>query len=207
VGLVGVVSALAWAGNLASGTPPRDAVYKYSTAISELVLFALIFVIVLWIARGMPPRDAFALRRPRHAWQAVGLAFIALVAIAVTAASLEPVIHAGREQGLTPVRWEPSHAGAFAANLVALALVGPVVEELTFRGLGFTLLRQFGEWTAVFAVGVAFALWHGLVAGLPVLFVFGAALAFVRSRTGSIYPCIAVHALFNTVALLGAVTR
>jgi membrane protease YdiL (CAAX protease family) len=198
--LVGVVSALAWIGNLAGGSTPKDAVYKYSTAISELVLFSLILTVVLWIARDLPKVETFALRR------AVGIGFGAFATIWIVNLALEPLLHPGREQGLTPSRWEPSHAGAFALNVFALAIVGPVVEELTFRGLGFRLLERYGELFAVLAIGVAFALWHGLIDALPVLFVFGAGLAYLRARTESIFPGMILHSAFNALALAVAVT-
>ncbi len=35
---------------------------------------------------------------------------------------------------------------------------------------------------------------------------FGAGLAFIRERTGSVYPPMVVHGLFNAVALILAVT-
>jgi uncharacterized protein len=76
---------------------------------------------------------------------------------------------------------------------------------MTFRGLGFTLLRRFGNWAAVFMVGFTFALVHGLVEGFPILFAFGSALAFIRWRTGSIYPTILLHASFNAIALIAGV--
>ena len=49
----------------------------------------------------------------------------------------------------------------------------PFVEELTFRGLGYSLLERFGRWPAILAVGVLFGLAHGLVLSLPVIVVFG----------------------------------
>ena len=205
LGLVAVVSALAWAGNLAAGATPKDAVYKYSTAISELVLFAIILALVLWIARGLPKRDAFALRRPRSWGRVIGVGVGVFLTIWIVSLALDPLLHPGREQGLTPSTWQPAHAGAFALNLVALALVGPIVEELTFRGLGFTLFEQWGRTTVVLFIGVAFALWHGLVDALPVLFVFGAGLAYLRSRTDSVYPGMVLHASFNALALALAV--
>ena len=107
---------------------------------------------------------------------------------------------------MTPSGWEPTHAGAFALNLFAFALVGPVVEELTFRGLGFYLLEPWGHTAAILVLGLAFGLWHGLVEALPVLVVFGLGLAYLRSRTGSIYPGMVLHALFNGAALAIAVT-
>ena len=87
----------------------------------------------------------------------------------------EPILHGGREQGLTPTSWQPDHAGAFVANFVVVAVFAPIVEELTFRGLGYCLLERFGRWTAIVVVGACFALDHGLVQAFPELFVFGCA--------------------------------
>lgn len=204
--LVGVVSALAWLGNLAGGAPPKNVVYKYSTAVSELILFSLILAVLLWIARDLPKRKVFALQAPRGWGRALALAFGVFIAVWIVNRALDPLLHPAREQGLTPSRWEPAHAAAFALNVAALAVVGPIVEELTFRGLGFTLLERYGRTFAVAGIGLAFALWHGLVHALPVLFVFGAGLAYLRSRTDSIYPGMILHALFNGLALGIAVT-
>jgi membrane protease YdiL (CAAX protease family) len=205
-GLIGTVSAISYAGRLSGGKPPKDALYQYSTAVSELVLFAIILAFVLWIARGLAKREAFALRAPRSWGNALGLAILVFIAIAVTNAALNPVLNGGREQGLTPSGWEPKHAVAFAVNLLAFAVIGPIVEELTFRGLGFYLLEPYGQTTAIVVIGLTFGLWHGLIQALPVLVVFGTGLAYLRSRTGSIYPGILLHAAFNAGALLIAVT-
>jgi membrane protease YdiL (CAAX protease family) len=204
--LVGAVSIVSYAGRFAGGKPPKNALYQYSTAASELILFAIILAVVFWIARGLPKREAFALRRPDSWRRAVRLAVAVFIVITVANAVLNPLLHGGREQGLTPSGWESSHAAAFALNLFAFSLVGPIAEELTFRGLGFYLLERYGQTTAIVVVGVMFGLWHGLVEALPVLIIFGTGLAFLRSRTNSIYPGMILHALFNGVALIVAVT-
>jgi len=51
-------------------------------------------------------------------------------------------------------------------------------------------------------VGLAFALVHGLIGGFPPLLVFGVGLAYLRSRTDSIYPCMLLHASFNAFGLI-----
>jgi len=204
--LVGVVSAIAYAGRFSNANHQRDVVFKWSTAISELLLFAIILAVVLWIARGLPRREVFALRRPESWGRAIALAAGVFVVIWIVTIALGPVLHPDREQGLVPSHWEPAHAAAFVLNFVALAVVGPIVEELTFRGLGYTLLSPFGPWVTILGIGVLFALWHGLVQALPVLFVFGTGLAYLRYRTESIYPGMALHMLFNGLALLISVT-
>ncbi len=130
---------------------------------------------------------------------------MAIYAVEAVVSLLPLPVSPGKEQGLTPTHWEPSHAGAFAANLVLFALVAPLVEELTFRGLGQSLLGFLGRWPSIALAGLAFGLAHGLVEALLVLVPFGIALAWVRDRTNSVVPGIVVHGLFNGLALAAAV--
>jgi membrane protease YdiL (CAAX protease family) len=204
--LVGGVSAVSYAGRLTGGKPPKNALYQYTTAASELILFAIILAFVFLIARGLPKRETFALRRPDSWRRAVRLAIGVFIVIAIANAVLNPLLHGGREQGLTPSGWQSSHAAAFALNLFAFSIVGPVAEELTFRGLGFYLLQRYGQTAAIVVIGITFGLWHGLIEALPVLIVFGTGLAYLRSRTNSIYPGMILHATFNGAALILAVT-
>jgi membrane protease YdiL (CAAX protease family) len=200
--LVSALALLGYASRAAGGTPERDVAYKYSTAAAGLLQYAIILGIVLLIAR--PEWVLFALRRPSGRW--VVAVIVAFAAIYAASFLVNLYSDPGREQGLTPDRWEPKHAGAFAVNFVIFAGVAPVVEELTFRGLGYSLLEQFGQVWAILVVGLAFGLAHGLVEGLPVLVVFGAALAWVRSRADSVYPGMVMHGLFNAIALIASVT-
>jgi len=69
--------------------------------------------------------------------------------------------------------------------------------KLTFRGLGFTLLERFGHGWAIALTGLAFALSHGLLLPLIAIAAFGCGLAYLRSRTRSVYPGIVIHVLVN----------
>jgi membrane protease YdiL (CAAX protease family) len=189
----------------ATSKPPRDAVYHYSLAIGGLVQYGLILGIVLAIAGTGHRRRLLALRTPRSWSGAAKPLLVLLVAIYVLSYALSLFLDPGREQGLSPSGWDSSRAGAFAASFVVLALVGPIVEELQFRGLGYSLLESYGTTIAILTVGLTFGLAHGLVQGLPILVAFGAGLAWVRSRTDSIYPCILAHMAFNSIALVVSV--
>ena len=204
---VGTLAVIAYASRLAGGKPDRDVLYRYDVAIGSVIQYGLMLAIVLWIGKGLPKRELLALRRPRTGfWKTAGLVAGTLAAIIALSALLDQVANAGEEQGLTPDRWDPSRAGAYAASFVAVAVIAPIVEELTFRGEGFALLAAYGRWVAIVGTALAFALGHGLVVGLPVLLVFGLGLAWLRDRTESVYPGIALHAIFNGAALIVAVT-
>lgn len=204
---IGTLAALNYAGNLtSSGGDSSDFVYEWSGAILGAVQVGIMVGLALWIAAGLPLRPTFALYRPRSWARALGLGLAVFVGALALATALEPLLPAGEEQGLTPDGWDGSRAPQFVASFVVIAGLVPVVEELVFRGLGVTLLLPYlGVPLTVAASGLIFALAHGLLYGLPVLVLFGAALAFLRTRTGSIYPCIVTHALFNSFALIASV--
>jgi len=203
--LVLALATLGYTSRATGGKPAQDVLYKYSTAVGGAIQYGIMLAIVLAIAGSR--RDLLALRRPSSWRPAVGLGLFALAATYVVGAIVGAFTDPEREQGLTPKHWEPSHAGAYAANFVVIALVAPFVEELMFRGLGFSLLRPLGETAAILWIGVAFGVYHGLLDALPILIVFGAALALIRSRTDSVYPGMFVHGLFNSIALLVVLSR
>lgn len=203
--LIAAVSALEYTARFSGSktTNTRDEVYSYSAFADGLVFYGLIFGILFAIA--FDRADLFAIHRPAR--RAARLAFGVLVATYVWELVVValPIRDPGKEQGLTPTHWEPSHAGAFAANVVLFTVIAPVVEELTFRGVGQSLLRFTGRWPSILLVGIAFGLWHGLVEALLVLIPFGVGLAYLRDRTRSVLPGMVVHALFNGAALTLAV--
>ena len=141
------------------------------------------------------------------AWaRTLGSVLIVFVAVYAVSAIVSAYGDPGREQGLTPQGWDSSRAAPFVVNFIVFVAVAPVIEEVTFRGLGYSLLRPLGALTAILWVGIAFGLAHGLLEGLPILIVFGCGLAWLRERSDSVYPGIAVHATFNAIALIAAVT-
>ncbi len=199
------LAVLGYGSRILGSEPAKDIVYQYAFGYSALVQYGLIGALMLGIARRSPKPELFGLRLPTQKWRAAGPAAAAFVAIFVVAVVLERLFHAGEEQGLTPSGWDSTRAGAFAFSFVAVAVLAPVTEELLYRGLGYSLLERFGALASIGLTGLAFAAAHGLLAGLPTLWFFGCALAWLRVRTGSVYPAIVVHALFNGLTLAAAV--
>lgn len=206
--LVAAMAALAYGSNLASDEgPDEDVLFQWTTAVSSAVLYGVILSIVLAIARPID-RSVIGLRRPATWKTAAGLVAAGFVVILVAAAVLNAAgLDAGDEQGLVPKSWEAGRAAPFVANFVVIAIVAPIVEELLFRGVGFAVVRQYaGDVAAILVTAVLFGLAHGLFVALPVLALFGAVLATVRWRCGSIYPPMILHGIFNGLALVAGVT-
>lgn len=203
--LVSALILLSYASRASGGKPPTDAAYKYTTAVGGVVQYGIILAVVLAIAR--PDfRRLLALRAPtsyaRALTTALGVFAVVYVISAIVSAFSDP----GQEQGLTPDKWDSSRVTPYAVNFLVFVVVAPVVEELTFRGLGYSLLEPLGRNAAVLWIGVAFGLAHGLLEALPILIAFGAGLALIRARTDSVYPGMVVHGLFNGVALIISVS-
>ena len=83
--------------------------------------------------------------------------------------------------------------------------VAPVTEELFFRGFMFGGMRRQLPFAAAAAIPSAiWGLFHFTGAGtwgvVLQLAVFGLVLSWLYERTGSIWPCIAVHAFNNALA-------
>ena len=196
------------AGSSVSRGSSRQEIYSYTTFAGGTILYAVWLAIILLIV--VDRFDLLALRFPRRWGQSLALGLAAVVGIYLWEAvvSYLPLPQSpGKEQGITNVHWEPAHAGAFAANFVLFAVIAPVVEELTFRGAGQSLLGFLGRTPSILLVGLVFGLAHGLVEALLVLVPFGIALAWLRDRTDSVLPGMLVHALFNGAALAYIVAR
>ena len=200
------LTAIGYASRLAGADPPEDLAYRWSSSIAAVFQYALMLGILLLIARGLPLRRVFGLHRPRSWPRALGYAAIALVAIWVASGALAPFLDANDEQGLVPDEWDSSRAAPFVAFFLAVTLLAPFVEELTYRGLGFSLFQPYGVVLAIVATGLLFGLTHGLLIGLPVLAFFGIVVGWLRAKTDSVYPGVVLHAAFNGIALLVSVS-
>lgn len=213
VGFVLALTALNYAGRFATeDTTDDDIAYQWVSSIGVVVQFGLMLGVLLLIAKGLPKRELFALRRP-HSWKrAIGLAAACLGAIYLASLAYTGLLSLlgdfdpTEEQGLVPDGWDSSRAAPFVAFFLAVTLLAPIVEELTYRGLGFSLLAPYGVVLAIVVTGLLFGLTHGLLIGLPVLAFFGIVVGWLRAKTDSVYPGMLLHATFNAVALLVAVS-
>ncbi len=95
-------------------------------------------------------------------------------------------------------------AVALVASLILVCVLAPVVEEFFFRGFFYAALRNWrGVAPAAIITGVIFGLIHAgssPVEALLPLAALGIVLCLLYEKTGSLYPCIALHAINNCLA-------
>lgn len=114
------------------------------------------------------------------------------------------------------VGWNPTRSaelttvfGAGGAGLVLsivmVAVVGPVIEEMVFRGI---LQRAAGErwgmWPAILGAALLFSLAHGTAWVIVPTFVMGTAAGWLAWSRCSLWPAIALHVLYNGSAIAAA---
>jgi len=95
-------------------------------------------------------------------------------------------------------------AGGLELPMMALlgVFLGPIVEEIYFRGWWLKLLeRKLGALTSVFVLAIVFALLHFSIGAFAGLFVLGVLLGFAALRWGIISAIIG-HMLFNLITFL-----
>ncbi len=90
------------------------------------------------------------------------------------------------------------------ATLAATVLVlAPIFEEILFRGLLLPAFRQrIGVVGGLSASALLFAFIHFDAQAFPLLAALGFILGFVAHKSGSLWPAIVTHGLWNTQSLL-----
>lgn len=92
---------------------------------------------------------------------------------------------------------------AFIWSFLSIAIFGPIVEEIIFRGVLYSGLRRFlpGIWVAVLS-GLYFGLWHSN----PVQVVYtagtGIIIGLVYYATGNFWFPIVIHLINNILSTL-----
>lgn len=95
-----------------------------------------------------------------------------------------------------------------AAIALAVILVGPMLEEILFRGALFRpLLKVHPPRLVIGVTATLFALAHlSLQSWLPIA-LLGLSLGFIRRESGSLVPSMLLHATFNAVPFYAMAAR
>jgi membrane protease YdiL (CAAX protease family) len=94
----------------------------------------------------------------------------------------------------------PAGWPGLALALVLGAVVAPITEEIFFRGFLFRGLRKYYPfWFSSGLSALAFAAVHLVPGAIVTIGAMGFLLAWLRERSGSIWPSIAMHMINNVI--------
>ena len=168
-----------------------------SALVKAGVSLAGVAILGLRIYRSGKPPQWFGVARPRVA---ATIAFIAAYLAWMLASNA--LIDWRGPWDFRP--WQQAPLLASALRVLAVCVLGPMVEELLFRGILFSWLKErlpIGPVIALTSVGWALLHWSYAWPVIAVIAVDGVLLGVARWRTRSVVPPIAMHMLYNLYAI------
>lgn len=213
-----VVALVAWAAALNVGQAVALRGLDVSTLPGELPYFIRSVVVIAFYAAILAPVVVSAHRQGLRLSEAVGLrpvrlgTLVGLTVFSVFAARLAAIawsimastLHLQLPGGATDITrvFGPSAMGVAVTVLVAI-VVGPIVEEIVFRGVAFAQLERVqGMAGGIIGSSVLFGLLHVNPLELIPLMFAGALFAWVFQSSRSLWTAIAAHAAFNSIAVV-----
>lgn len=169
---------------------------------------------IAWMARTREPwREALAARIEVADWIGVLMGAGLQIGMAIILVTVVERVFGGSVPEQDVVDAASVAVGATSKLLVALSLVvvGPIAEELVFRGVLLRgLLRSHSRRVAVWGSATGFAALHLLDPNAwliaPLLLVLGVVMGNQVVRTGRLGRSVAIHAGFNLVTVVALFT-
>jgi uncharacterized protein len=134
--------------------------------------------------------------------RAVGWSVLVYVGFWITAGIIALTLgEPDTEQRLVEDLRAEDRVGVLVSYAVVAAIFAPLGEEILFRGLVYGALRErMPFWIAAVLAGTLFGLIHfdAPIQGILLLCAFGIGLCLLYQVTGSLLPCLGLHALHNS---------
>ena len=89
--------------------------------------------------------------------------------------------------------------------ILFVAIIGPIFEELIFRGLLLKKLRVYGDKTAIIYTSIAFGLFHTNISQILFAAVIGVVLSYVVCKTNNIKYSIMIHIIINMLSSIATI--
>lgn len=181
-----------------------DAVFQTGiSAIAPLIYVLLPFVLVymLYNREEKNSVDIFDLPKSKELFLFSVFAGLLVCSLGDRATSIfSSFVSAAGVNFEIPDSAEPNTPVGYVLQIIAYAVVPPLVEELAMRGIVMQPLRKYGDRFAIVVSSVLFAALHGNMVQIPFAFIAGLALGYFAIITNSIWTSVAIHCLNNLSA-------
>jgi membrane protease YdiL (CAAX protease family) len=185
----------------ASLDDPPPAVDISATLLQDVAFVASAIVFASMVAR---PRPWHFGLRPTRIWPALGYVVGGYLIFLAAAAAWSAALNLHETDDVVEQLGADESAIALVAVTILVCVVAPMAEEFFFRGYFFGALRNWrGVWPAAVITGLVFGGIH--VGSAPIGFLvplafFGLILCLIYHWTRSLYPCMALHCVNNSIA-------
>ncbi|RUL72871.1 CPBP family intramembrane glutamic endopeptidase [Dyella choica] len=186
-----------------------------SNAMLMVIALPLIALLLFWLVRRSWPALWLQAEPPGFGFSAPGsprwyfAALLVGVVMPLLGALITQLLAQGHEVTQNVQELSRHASGKLRLPLAIVAVsVGPMVEELMFRGVLLSaLLRRMATGPSIALCAALFGVVH--LAGLdfqwyalPNLMLLAAVLCWLRLKSGSLWPAILAHGLYNMFALV-----
>ena len=188
-----------------TSVPDTFAALAKSVLVVQLAcIFAPAALMTIMLTR-RPVRTLLLERTPawRHLWAAAGIALL-IHPVAMRFSELVQRLYPVPEETVAAQRaieGALNGAPSLWLALALMALLPALCEELAFRGFILSGARHLGhKWWAIGFSALAFGMVHAFLHQKINAAAMGMVIGYVAVQTGSLWPCVLLHAVHNSVA-------
>ena len=174
--------------------------YLFSNLLSFIPLYAIALPISYPILKKLPTVTPLKEKmKPLTFIKGFFVAYLTMYAGNLVSVYLIQFIQGASGNTLQNPLEESLEATPMWANVLFVAILAPILEEIVFRGLICKKLLALGEGYAIVFSGIFFAMLHGNLYQLFYAFTLGCLFGYVYVKTGKVIYSIIYHMFINLI--------
>ena len=128
----------------------------------------------------------------------IALIPVLVLILAITAVVINVTRYIPAKQPVVELLLKEKDAAFLAYSSLFAAILGPVIEELFFRGFLYGAFKKYiGVFWAMMITAAIFATLHAHIVGFVPIMALGVLLAYLYEKTGTLVSSITVHMMHN----------